>query len=49
LLVLPGSDFSALAASLAEFRTGFEEIALVRADADAARAPPDPPASSSGG
>jgi NADH dehydrogenase len=38
LLVLPGSDFSALADSLTEFRSEFEDIARARADADAARA-----------
>jgi CRP-like cAMP-binding protein len=38
LLVLPGSDFSALADSLTEFRGEFEQIARARADADAARA-----------
>ena len=38
LLVLPGSDFSALADSLSEFRSGFEAIARTRAEADAARA-----------
>jgi len=37
LLVLPASDFSALADSLVEFRSGFEQMALVRAQADAAR------------
>jgi voltage-gated potassium channel len=39
LLVLPGSDFSALADSLTEFRGEFEQIARARAEADAARAP----------
>jgi len=43
LLVLPASDFSALADSLAEFRGGFEEIARSRAASDAARAAPGPP------
>jgi NADH:ubiquinone reductase (H+-translocating) len=38
LLVLPGSDFSALADSLTEFRSEFEEIAHARAESDAARA-----------
>jgi len=38
LLVLPGSDFSALADTLSEFRSGFEQIARARAQADAARA-----------
>jgi NADH dehydrogenase len=38
LLVLPGSDFSALAGSLTEFRSEFEEIARARAKSDAARA-----------
>jgi NADH:ubiquinone reductase (H+-translocating) len=37
LLVLPGSDFSALADSLVEFRGEFEQIALARAQADAER------------
>jgi CRP-like cAMP-binding protein len=44
LLVLPGSDFSALAESLTEFRSEFEQIARVRAEADAARAAFEPPA-----
>lgn len=43
LLALPGSDFSALAESLAEFRSEFEKIARARAEADAARAASDPP------
>jgi hypothetical protein len=43
-LVLPGSDFSALAESLTEFRSEFEQIARVRAEADAARAAFEPPA-----
>jgi NADH:ubiquinone reductase (H+-translocating) len=43
VLVLPGSDFSALAESLAEFRRGFEDIARLRAESDAALAAPDPP------
>lgn len=38
LLVLPGSDFSVLAESLTEFRSEFEQIARVRAEADEARA-----------
>ena len=38
LLVLPGSDFSALAESLTEFRGEFEAIARQRAQSDAARA-----------
>jgi NADH:ubiquinone reductase (H+-translocating) len=38
LLVLPGSDFSALADGLTEFRGAFEQIARARAEADAARA-----------
>ena len=37
LLVLPGSDFSALAETLSEFRGGFEEIARARAASDQAR------------
>jgi NADH:ubiquinone reductase (H+-translocating) len=44
LLVLPGSDFSALADSLTEFRGEFEQIARARADADAARSASEPPA-----
>jgi len=43
LLVLPGSDFSALADSLTEFRSEFEEIARARAASDAARAAAEPP------
>jgi CRP-like cAMP-binding protein len=42
LLVLPGSDFSALADTLSEFRSGFEQIARARAQADAARAASHP-------
>jgi NADH dehydrogenase len=38
LLVLPGSDFAALADGLSEFRGEFEAIASARAQADAARA-----------
>lgn len=37
LLVLPGSDFSALTETLTEFRGEFEQIAKMRAEADAAR------------
>lgn len=37
LLVLPGSDFSALAETLTEFRSEFEQIARARTEADAAR------------
>jgi NADH:ubiquinone reductase (H+-translocating) len=44
LLVLPASDFSALADGLSEFRSEFEAIASARAQADAARAAADPPA-----
>jgi NADH dehydrogenase len=44
VLVLPGSDFSALAESLTEFRSGFEESAHLRAESDAALAGEDPPA-----
>jgi NADH:ubiquinone reductase (H+-translocating) len=44
LLVLPGSDFSALANSLTEFRSEFEDIARARAASDAARAAAQPPA-----
>jgi NADH:ubiquinone reductase (H+-translocating) len=40
LLVLPASDFSALAETLTEFRGEFEQIAKARADADAAREAP---------
>jgi CRP-like cAMP-binding protein len=43
VLVLPGSDFSALTASLTEFRSGFEESARLRAESDAALAASDPP------
>jgi NADH dehydrogenase len=43
LLVLPGSDFSALADGLSEFRGAFEEIARRRAESDAARAAAQPP------
>jgi NADH dehydrogenase len=43
LLVLPGSDFSALADGLTEFRSEFEEIARRRAESDAARAAQAPP------
>jgi NADH:ubiquinone reductase (H+-translocating) len=43
LLVLPASDFSALADSLTEFRSEFEQIASARAASDAARAAADPP------
>jgi CRP-like cAMP-binding protein len=42
VLVLPASDFSALAGSLPEFRKGFEEIAQRRIDSNAS-APPDRP------
>jgi NADH dehydrogenase len=42
VLVLPGSDFAAIADSLAEFRRGFEESARRRAESDAAAS--DPPA-----
>jgi hypothetical protein len=40
VLVLPASDFSALAGSLPEFRRGFEEIARRRSEANA-RPPTD--------
>lgn len=43
LLVLPATDFSALAGSLPEFRSGFEQIARLRAESDAARAPTHTP------
>jgi NADH:ubiquinone reductase (H+-translocating) len=43
LLVLPGSDFSALAESLTEFRGEFEDVARLRAESDAARAASEPP------
>ena len=49
LLVLPGSDFAALADSLTEFRGEFEQIAQARADADAARAGPGPGSRSGSG
>jgi NADH:ubiquinone reductase (H+-translocating) len=42
VLVLPGSDFSALAESLKEFRSEFEESARLRAESDAAVAASDP-------
>ena len=42
LLVLPGSDFSALSESLTEFRGEFEAIARQRAASDAARAASQP-------
>jgi NADH dehydrogenase len=38
LLVLPGSDFAALAENMSEFRGQFEQIAQARAEADEARA-----------
>jgi NADH dehydrogenase len=41
LLVLPGSDFAALANSLNDFRGEFEQIAQSRAEADTARAETD--------
>jgi NADH dehydrogenase len=44
VLVLPGSDFSALAESLTEFRREFEESARVRAESAAAVAASEPPA-----
>jgi NADH:ubiquinone reductase (H+-translocating) len=37
LLVLPGSDFAALAESMSEFRGQFEQISRARAEADEAR------------
>lgn len=37
VLVLPGADFSALTGNLPEFRKGFEDIARLRAEANAAR------------
>jgi len=40
LLVLPGADFAALADGLSEFRGQFEQIARMRAEADAARGAP---------
>ena len=43
VLVLPASDFSALAGSLPEFRRGFEEIARRRTDANAVPSAGDPP------
>jgi NADH dehydrogenase len=43
VLVLPASDFSALAGGLPEFRRGFEEIARRRTDANAVPSAPDPP------
>jgi CRP-like cAMP-binding protein len=44
LLVLPASDFSALADGLSEFRSEFEQIARARAEADAERGASDPAA-----
>lgn len=44
LLVLPGSDFSALAETMTEFRGQFERIAKAREEADAARVAPSPQA-----
>jgi NADH dehydrogenase len=44
VLVLPGSDFSALAESLAEFRRQFEESARLRAESDPELSASDPPA-----
>ena len=44
VLVLPASDFAALAGSLPEFRRGFEEIARRRADANAGPISAEPPA-----
>jgi NADH dehydrogenase len=41
LLVLPGSDFAALADSLSEFRGQFEQIAQSRTEADTARVEAD--------
>ncbi len=38
VLVLPGSDFAALADGLVEFRSSFEQIARTRAESDEARA-----------
>lgn len=43
VLVLPGSESSALAESLSEFRRGFEESARLRAESDAAVATSEPP------
>jgi voltage-gated potassium channel len=43
VLVLPGSDFSALAESLTEFRKEFEESARLRAESDAAPGASDTP------
>jgi NADH:ubiquinone reductase (H+-translocating) len=43
LLVLHGSDFSALADGLSAFRGEFEAIASARAASDVARAAPEPP------
>ena len=42
VLVLPRADFSALTGSLPEFRKGFEEIARLRAEANAARGGTNP-------
>jgi NADH:ubiquinone reductase (H+-translocating) len=43
LLVLPGSDFSALAEHLSEFRGQFEQIARERSQSDAVRSAATPP------
>jgi len=43
VLVLVASDFSALAGSLPEFRSGFEDIARRRTDANALPSAADPP------
>jgi len=43
LLVLPGSDFVALANSLADFRSEFEDVARGRAESDARRPSSLPP------
>jgi NADH:ubiquinone reductase (H+-translocating) len=45
LLVLPGSDFTALTNGLGELRDEFEQIARSRAESDAARAASDSPIS----
>jgi NADH:ubiquinone reductase (H+-translocating) len=43
VVVLPGSDFSALAAGLGQFRSSFEQTAHIRAKSDEERAATSPP------
>ena len=42
LMVLPGSDFSALADGLVQFRSSFEQTARIRAKSDEERAASSP-------